>query len=165
LRIGKTGEPLVHTNAPELVIGKGYTLQEGKDVCLISTGNMLPTTMQVATLLKEHNLTASVVSMHTVKPLDTQLLNSLSLSFPLLVSIEEHSLIAGLGSSIAEWMIDNNKQTTQLLRFGTKDIFSHPIGSQSFLRKAHSLTPEAISARILQTLTGENHVYRSCYSR
>ncbi|MBM3208387.1 MAG: hypothetical protein FJZ57_07300, partial [Chlamydiae bacterium] len=80
-------------------------------------------------------------------PLDSDLINRLSQKFDMLVSIEEHSLIGGLGSSIAEFLIDNRKQNT-LLRFGTQDRFPHLLGSQEFIRTQNKLTPVEISNQI-----------------
>ncbi|MEI6242826.1 MAG: transketolase C-terminal domain-containing protein, partial [Chlamydiota bacterium] len=98
LRIGKKGEPMCYKEIPNLTIGKGHVFQKGKDICLITTGNTLSIAMEVAKKLEACALFPQIVSMHTVKPLDTALLGTLAKEFSLLVSIEEHSLIGGLGS-------------------------------------------------------------------
>ena len=157
MRIGKTKEPIVYSEIPELTIGKGHIVSPGKDLCIISTGNMLPIAMDVAKILKRSHLEAQVVSMHTVKPLDTDLLATLSTQFPYIISIEEHSLIGGLGSSIAEWMIDHGVVIPKLIRFGTRDQFPHAIGSQHYMREYFGLVPEKIVERINENI--------SCYSR
>jgi transketolase len=155
MRIGKTNEPVIHSSIPELTIGKGFRIQEGKDLCILSTGNMLPTAIDTAKLLKQEGHEAEIISMHTVKPLDTELLAELSQKFSLLVTIEEHSLIGGLGSSVAEWMADSAIYT-RLLRFGTQDRFPHPIGSQQYTRELFGLTPPKITATILKEKIHEN---------
>jgi len=157
MRIGKTKEPVIYSEIPELIIGKGHIVSPGKDLCIISTGNMLPIAMDVAKLLKKSHLEAEVVSMHTVKPLDTDLLADLSSRFPYIISIEEHSLIGGLGSSIAEWMVDHGVVIPKLIRFGTQDRFPHSIGSQHYMREYFGLVPEKIVERINENI--------SCYSR
>jgi transketolase len=151
MRIGKTNEPVIHPSIPSLAIGKGVCIQEGKDLCIISTGNMLPTTLETAQILKTAGYGVEVISMHTVKPLDIELLSQICQKFPLLATLEEHSLIGGLGSSIAEWMIDQG-HTTRLLRFGTQDRFPHPIGSQAYTREYFGLTASKIATNILTTL-------------
>ncbi len=156
MRIGKTKEPVVYSEIPELTIGKGHILSPGKDLCIISTGNMLPIAMDVAKILKRSQVEAEVVSMHTVKPLDTDLLAALSSKFPYLISIEEHSLIGGLGSSIAEWMVDHGVVFPRLIRFGTQDQFPHSIGSQHYMREYFGLSPEKIVEKINENI--------SCYS-
>ncbi|NGX56914.1 MAG: 1-deoxy-D-xylulose-5-phosphate synthase [Candidatus Anoxychlamydiales bacterium] len=154
IRIGKKGEPQIHQNTPDITIGKGYIIQKGKDLCLISTGNMLFETIKTAKILKTYNLDAHIVNMHTIKPLDKDLLKEVFSKFSLVASIEEHSLIGGLGSSIAEWMVDNHI-STKFLRFGTKDEFFHKLGSQQYLRDYNLLNSQEISKTILKTLKKE----------
>ncbi len=168
MRIGKTNEPILHPSPPELSIGKGFLFQEGhqrQDLCVISTGNMLPIAAEAVKLLKDSGLESALVSMHTVKPLDTELLGSLCKKFPLLLTLEEHSLIGGLGSSIAEWMADEAIATTRLLRFGTQDFFPHPIGSQKYTRELFGLTPQKIAFKTLETLSYANHANACRHSR
>lgn len=160
MRIGKTGEPLIHSAPPELKIGKGFIVSPGEDLCILSTGNMLPTALEVAKQLG--GLSAQVISLHTVKPLDTELLTVLSRQFTHWVTLEEHSLIGGLGSSISEWLIDQNIKQVQVTRFGTPDRFPHPIGSQKYLRAQYGLEPAAIAATILKK---HEHANTSSYTR
>ncbi|HSX26398.1 MAG TPA: transketolase C-terminal domain-containing protein [Chlamydiales bacterium] len=153
MRIGKTGEPVIHAEPPPLEIGKGFTLQSGSDLCILATGNMLPTALETAKQLQTENLSAEVISFHTVKPLDKELLTSLSKRFSHWISLEEHSLIGGLGSSLAEWIIDNYQQQIRLLRFGTPDYFPHPVGSQKYLRNQYGLEPIPITQKILKEIS------------
>ncbi len=155
MRIGKTGEPLIHPAPPSLEIGKGLPLHSGKDLCLLTTGNMLSVAMEIAEKLKE-TLSIQVVSFPTVKPLDIELLSSLSQNFSFWVSLEEHSLIGGFGASLAEWMIDSAIHHVRLLRFGTPDLFPERIGSQKYLRAQYGLQPESIIAKILKEYHHEN---------
>src|SRR5260370_581330 len=104
MRIGKKGEPIIHTHEPEFRIGKSITVQQGKDVCLISTGVMLPVMVQAAKLLDAQGISARVESFHTVKPLDEQTLKEVLNLYPLVAVAEEHSRIGGLGGDIAEWL-------------------------------------------------------------
>lgn len=152
LRIGKTGEPLVHTSIPELEIGKGYRMAAGEDLCLLSTGNMLPTALETAQILNTKKISAEVISFHTVKPLDIDLLRSVFQRFPLIVTMEEHSLIGGFGSAVAEWAVDQGPLSSRLLRFGTPDRFPHLIGSQKYLRAAYGLTALDMAHQIKQQI-------------
>lgn len=148
MRIGKTGEPIIHPAPPPLTIGKGLLVRAGENLCIFSAGNMLSTALETADQLQKEGLSAQVFSFHTVKPLDTELLTDLSLRFSHWVTIEEHSLIGGLGSSIGEWLIDTNTRQIRLLRFGTPDRFPHPIGSQKYLRAQYGLEAPVIAAKI-----------------
>lgn len=163
MRIGKKGEPIVHQDPPNLSIGKGYVLQEGRDLCILSTGNMLSIVLEACKILQASEVHAEVVSMHTVKPIDTDLLFELSQRFSFLATVEEHSLIGGLGASVSEWMADHSIPL-QLIRFGTQDLFPHPIGSQKYIRNLFKLNPQAIASQILQKMS-VSHANESSYSR
>lgn len=147
LRLGKKGEPAIHQELPTLTLGKGIVLQPGSDICLLSTGNMLAVAMQAAAQLTERGVSVQVVSLHTVKPLDEALLADVFARFSVVTSIEEHSLIGGLGGSIAEWLADRPAQRARLCRIGTPDQFPHVAGNQGYARKQFGLTPEGIAEK------------------
>ncbi len=151
IRLGKKGEPLIHKSIPKFEIGKGIIIKEGTDVCLISTGNMLPIAQDVAQKLESNGLSIGIVSMHTIKPLDKELIRDLIFKYDIIVSIEEHSLIGGLGSAIAEWYTDNlnTKKITRLIRIGTKDAFMDITGEHEFARKYFEIDSDSIVKKIL----------------
>ena len=146
-RIGKKGEPKIHSEYPDLEIGKGHIYKKGQDIAIISSGNIFSNAIELAKLLETDNINAEIINMHTIKPIDTTLLNSTFNKFDLVISLEEHSLIGGLGSTIAEWMVDNNIQK-KLMRFGTDDNFAFPLGNQEYLRKKHGLDIQTIREKI-----------------
>ncbi|MCC7145415.1 MAG: transketolase family protein, partial [Phycisphaeraceae bacterium] len=113
LRIGKKGEPTVHKELADFQIGKANPVRAGRDVCLISTGNLLPLAVETAGALAEAGVSAGVVSMHTVKPLDQAKLEEVFFGpCRLVVTLEEHSLIGGLGGAVAEWLVDREVERT-----------------------------------------------------
>ena len=152
IRIGKKGEPIVHKQPVDFAIGKGIVVRSGKDVCLLSTGNMLGVAARAADKLAEHGVSAQVVSFHTVKPLDEALLADAFAGFAVVATIEEHSLLAGFGSSVAEWYVDRPGQKARLLRFGTEDHFIHEAGNQEYARRYYGLTVDRIAEQTLQAL-------------
>lgn len=166
IRIGKKGEPKVYSEIPDVKIGKAHIVQKGSDICLLATGNMLPVAVDTAKLLASHQISAQVVSLHTVKPLDGAALQSFTKTFPILASIEEHSLIGGLGSSLAEWFADNHIFSTKLLRFGTRDEFPHKLGTQDYIRNYFGLNADTIANSILSSLQKkeEKYAYTSRHS-
>ena len=108
LRLGKKGEPKVHADTPaDFAIGKALTVREGRDVCLLATGTILPEALHAADALAAAGVSAQVVSFHTVKPLDTDRLRDAFAAFRLVATIEEHSVVGGFGSAVAEWLVDN----------------------------------------------------------
>jgi transketolase len=150
IRLGKKGEPIVHGGIPEFVIGKGIIVRDGKDVCLLSTGNILSTVMEAAEMLQERDISARVVSFHTVKPLDAELLSQVFAQFRMVVSIEEHSILGGFGSSIAEWLVGKGKTVGELICMGAADTFFCEAGKQKDARRYFSLTPETIAKNTME---------------
>ena len=149
IRIGKKGEPMVHQKQPNFIIGKGIVICSGDDVCLLGMGNVLPVVVQVAKELKKRGISSQVVSYHTVKPLDKEMLSEIFFKFKLVVTVEEHSLIGGLGSSVAEWLAEAGSKKARLLSIGTADEFFCKAGGQSYARQCFGLTSEAIVEKIV----------------
>jgi transketolase len=152
MRIGKKGEAAVHERVPEIQIGKCLVFKKGKTVGILNAGNTLPLTLEVASELDRLGVSTEVASFHTVKPLDEEYLQDVSGRLQLLVTVEEHSIVGGFGSAVAEWMSANRKANAQLLRFGTADEFLHVAGDQAYARKLHGLTRENIVTRIVEQL-------------
>ena len=154
LRLGKKGEPVVHQQPPDFKIGQGIVMQTGTDGCLLSTGTMLPVAMEAAAELAQRNISVEVVSMHTVKPLDDRFLMDIFKRYRMVATIEEHSILGGLGGSVAEWLSDHPyPDDTYLCRIGTPDSFIHEAGEQAYAREQTGLTARDITdtvSRIFQ---------------
>ena len=106
IRLGKRGEKEIHRTLPRFHIGGSHRLREGRDLCILSVGNMAPEVLEAAELLHEHGINAEIVSCYSAKPLDGELLARAFSRFPLVATVEEHSLIGGVGSAVAEWLAD-----------------------------------------------------------
>jgi len=150
LRLGKKGEPNVHPCDPDFQIGRSITVRKGADLCLLSTGNAMSLSLAVADKLLESGISVRVESFHTVKPLDVALLKDIGSSYKMIATVEEHSLIGGLGSAVSEWMADNDACVCRLLRFGTADHFLNVPGKQAYARAQYGLTTEKIVEKILK---------------
>lgn len=148
IRIGKKGEPVIHQSEPEFQIGRAIVIREGSDVSLLSTGNMMPIALEAAELLSERGITAQVVSFHTVKPLENAFLAEVFARFKVVATIEEHSVLGGFGSAVAEWLTDRSAPESRLCCIGTPDIFLHEAGEQEYVRHKWGLTAENIAARV-----------------
>ena len=160
LRLGKKGEPVVHPEPPPLQLGRAIVISEGSDLTLISTGNMLPLVVEVAQQLGDAGLSAAVVSMHTVKPLDEALLAARFTGSQLVVTVEEHGRLGGLGGAVAEWLSDWRLEASappaQLLRIGTDDEFLHQAGGQAHARKCYAIDTDSIVAQVRAALQQAN---------
>ena len=153
IRMGKKGEPVVHAGSIEnFQIGKAITVSDGTDVCLLSTGNILPEAIEAARKLKEQGISAQVVSFHTVKPLDQACLKDAFGRFKLVATIEEHSLIGGFGAAVSEWLADTRTGNQNFMRFGTPDAFFKQSGEQEYAREALGLTGHQIAEKIIHAL-------------
>jgi transketolase len=151
IRIGKKGEPVIHASVPEIEIGRALVLQEPATVTLMSTGNMLSIALDAAKQLQQQGVATGVISTPTVKPLDTELLRRIYTTSKIVATIEEHSVLGGLGGSIAEWASEfAYGSPTRLLRFGTADEFIHTTCEQEEAQEHSGLTAPAIVKRILR---------------
>ncbi len=152
LRLGKAGEPTVHPGPVEFRIGRAIRLREGSDVTLLSTGGMLRTAMDAADVLAASGIEARVGSMHTLKPLDLSEIESAVLRTRALFTLEEHSIIGGLGSAVAEVLAEADWPPIPFKRLGIPPVFSPFIGGQKYLLERYGLTGSTIAATILSAL-------------
>ena len=130
-------------------IGKPSTVREGKDITIITTGSILNEVMQAADFLKEDNIDASVVSVHTLKPLDNNSIADFVSQTGKIVVVEEHNIISGLYSAITEALIDT-KVTLPVLKIGLKDQFAVGYGTLEEVRKMNGLDAESIRQKIVK---------------
>lgn len=151
LRLGKKGEPNIHRNELKYKIGKGIILREGNDLTLISTSTMLETAVRVSEMLVKKNLTVCLISMPVIKPLDTELILKSAKTTKALFTIEEHFIVGGLGSAVAE-IIAENKCSIIFRRIGVPDKFTKVIGKQEFMRQQNGLLPNQIVKTIVSSL-------------
>jgi transketolase len=148
IRMGKKGEPAVHRDPPPFEIGRAIVVRDGGDVCLLAAGTILPVAVAAAERLAGAGVSARVVSFHTVKPLDEAALADAFDRFDVVATVEEHSLLGGLGGAVAEWLADHPGRRARLVRIGTPDAFVHEGGEHEHARAHVGLSAEAIAERI-----------------
>ena len=147
---GPVNTPIVYQEDYSFEIGRAIKLQEGKDLCIIATGSMVAEALDTSSILLEHGISAAVVNMHTIKPLDTEMLAHIQENYKLIVTLEEHSVIGGLGGAVCEYVAQNKKQTS-VLNLGINDFFVHA-GDYRYQLEQCGLTAPQISSHILQVL-------------
>ena len=157
LRLGKAREPVVHAAPPDFQLGRAITVKHGDDITVITTGGMLFNVMQAAEQLEQHGISVRVLSMHTLKPLDIEAVMAAAKQTGRIIAVEEHSVIGGLGSAVADVIAESDNLQTAFKRLGIGDVFSHKVGSQDFLRQAHGLSLQAIieAVREMVSATGD----------
>jgi transketolase len=151
LRLGKKGELSIHPQAPNFAIGKAIVVKTGTKVCFLSNGHILSSVIKTTDILQQRGISAQVVSFHTVKPLDTAFLRDVFARFTLVVTVEDHSVLGGLGGSVAEWLADN-PSSARLYRIGTADDFLLGALDNESARTQFGLSPEAMANQVLSAL-------------
>lgn len=141
---GGPGFPILYPEDFDFQVGKAIEYKEGGDVALISNGSMLGPAVEAAKILEAKGISTRVIDMHTVKPLDTEILDKVFAENKLIVTIEEHSCIGGLGGAVAEYKAGFDKAPKQVMA-SLGDAFKK-LGDYSFKLKESGLTAEDIAA-------------------
>lgn len=144
LRLGRAGEPVIHKQGIQFQLGKAITVRPGDDLTLISTGTLLETTVQIAETLEGIGVQACVLSMPTVKPLDREAVLACARETRCVVTLEEHSVLGGLGGAVAEVLAESCEEKILFKRIGLPSVFSSHVGDQQYLRATYGLSKEAI---------------------
>lgn len=143
IRLGNNLKEELYPEDVQVIPGKGTILKEGKDIVIFSTGDITYHVMTAAKRLEEEGIHATVISMHTIKPFDSQLVVDMAQRSKKLFTVEEHSIIGGLGSAVAEVLTDNGCDA-RLKRIGLNDVFAHGYGNQEQVRKTNGLDADGI---------------------
>lgn len=142
---GSLNTPIVYKEDYALKIGQAITLKEGEDIAIFATGLMVSNALKAAELLFEKGITATVVDVHTIKPIDKDTIQK-NCGKKLLISVEEHNVVGGLGTAIAD-VLSEQRNSAPLLKLGVQDHFM-PVGDYNYLVEQAGLTPEKIAASI-----------------
>lgn len=150
LRIVRSNPVKIYADGTRFAIGKGLVLREGSDVTIFATGIMVREALKAAELLAAKSISAQVVNIFTLKPIDEELIIQCAQQTGAVVTVENHSIINGLGSAVAEVLSENHPVPME--RVGVRDLFGE-VGSVEYLQKRFGLTADAIGAsaeRVLQ---------------
>jgi transketolase len=147
IRIGKKGEPKIHKEDFSFEIGKAVTVRNGVDVIFIVAGTLMPNVLAAADILQQKGISSQIASFHTIKPLDNSYLKQIALSYKLVITVEEHSYIGGLGGAVAEFLSEL-KEHPPHVRLGIADEFMHETGSQAYAHQRYHLDANGIAQKI-----------------
>ncbi len=152
LRLGRGGEPTLHTAPVEnWRLPGALTLRQGTDVALLSAGGILTQTVSAADMLQAQGVSAEVVSFPCIKPIDADKIRELAGRFRHVVTVEEHNVVGGFGSAVAEVLAEAGAGC-KLHRIGMPDVYSCVVGTQQYLRGVYEMDDKAICARTLEWL-------------
>ena len=149
LRLGRAGEPIVHQGPISFTIGKAITVREGTDVTLIATGGILEQAVAAADQLAARGVQTRVLSMHTIKPLDTDAVLKAARETGAIATLEEHSILGGLGGAVAEVIAEHAPRKIPFTRIGMDSTFVSKAGDQKYLRDMFGLSAPAVVNRLL----------------
>jgi transketolase len=147
---GAVNNPCVYKGDYEFIIGKSITIKEGNDITIFANGTMVYESLEAAKILETHGISASVINMHTIKPLDHLAVDKAIKNSKLIVTVEEHNIIGGLGSAIAEYKTQFANTPPQLT-IGLPDIFLKT-GEYRYLLEKYGLVADKIANSIINKL-------------
>jgi transketolase len=149
IRLGKGGDPVVTDARMAFEIGKAYLMREGSDALIVSTGVTLKPALDAAAALGAQSIAAAVLHVPTVKPLDAATLLAVAAQVPVIVTVEEHTIIGGLGSAVAELVAEADfTAPKRFRRIGIPDVFPDQYGSQASLMAHYGITAERIASLV-----------------
>ena len=149
MRFGRAATPVFHDEGYQFQIGKGETLQDGTDIAIIATGIMVPEAIEAGKALAEAGISARVINMATIKPLDEELVLKAARECGKIITVEEHSVIGGLGEAVCSVLAENCPVPVK--RIGVNDEFGHS-GPAAALLKAFGLCADNIAAQAKKML-------------
>lgn len=142
VRLGRAGVSVINDNPQyKFEIGKGITLREGKEATIIATGIMVDAALEAYNILAEEGIKIRVINIHTIKPIDEEIIIKAGRETGVIITAEEHNIIGGLGSAVCEVLSENCP--VPVIRVGVKDVFGES-GKPDELLKAYGLTAEDI---------------------
>ncbi len=150
---GNLNEPVIYSEPYDFQLGKGMILKQGEDIVLIATGGVVADALCAAERLDSYGISSAVINMHTIKPLDEEVIKR-HFHVKWMVTVEEHNMIGGLGSAVAEFLA-SQKNSPLLARIGVEDQFLHP-ADHGFLKQKCGLDSDGIYKKIINILERTN---------
>ena len=155
IRLAKGYDPIVTNDDTPFEIGKAIPMREGSDALIVTTGITLKSALEAAEALSQDGFEAGVLHVHTVKPLDVDAILASAARVPVIVTVEEHSIIGGLGGAVAEIIAEAGfDPAKRFKRLGIPDVFPDEYGSQDSLMARYSITTKQLVSTIAELSHG-----------
>lgn len=152
LRLGRGGEKRIHDHIDNFQIGKAIKVRDGKKIAIFSTGAIFEEVNAAYNVLVEKEYDPAVYTFPTVKPIDTEVIKECAKEFDVVVTCEEHNIVGGFGSAVAEVMAEMKEKKAYLLRIGLNDEYSIKVGNQNYLRQQYGMDSASIVKKIEETI-------------
>ena len=147
IRLAKGGDRIVSSDEHPFAVGRAIPLRAGGDVLIVSTGVTTQVALDAAEELEADGIGATVLHVHTLKPLDAEAIVAHALRVRAVLTVEEHSLVGGLGSAVAETLLEAGRGDVPFARLALPDAFLHELGSQAQNMEHHGLSPGSVASR------------------
>lgn len=151
LRLGRGGEKRIHNSPIDFKIGKAIKVSDGAKVAIFSTGGIFDEVFEAEKCLVENGVTPTIYTFPTIKPLDINTIAACAATHDLIVTCEEHNVIGGFGSAVAEVLAENDYRC-RLIKIGIPDEYCKYVGNQKYLREQYGLDGKSIAERILDNI-------------
>lgn len=138
VRLERGGEPEIFSKDEKFKIGKLKEIRKGYDIAVITIGTVINEAIKAADILREKNNYISVYSVYSLKPIDKEQILEIAKEYKYIITVEEHQITGGLGSTIAEIIAENN-MNTKIIRLGLNDEFTSVVGNQEYLREVYKI--------------------------
>jgi len=152
LRLGRGGEKQIHSRINGFEIGKAIKVQEGESIALFSTGAIFDEVQETCDILKNNGIIPALYTFPTVKPIDREVIMECSIRYDFIATVEEHNIIGGFGSAVAEVLAEFRFGKAALLRIGLNDQYSSVVGSQRYLRNYYGMSAAKIAEKVMNVL-------------
>lgn len=152
IRLNKNGEPIIYKKDIDFSIGKAVNLRAGKDISIIATGNMVLESIKIAENLSKKGIDVKLINMHTIKPLDTNIIKECIRETRAIFTIEEHSIIGGLGSAVSEFVAQNIYKPLLFKCYGIPDCYAEVAGSREYFRDIYGIDIKSIENDIIKRI-------------
>ena len=149
LRLGRGGEKRIHDKINNFQIGKAIKVHAGEKVAIFSTGAIFEEVTAAYDELRDKGINPAVYTFPTVKPIDKETIEKVAREFDLIVTCEEHNIVGGFGSAVAEVLAEMKDKKAVLMRIGLNDEYSVRVGNQKYLRQQYGIDAKSIVERIL----------------
>ncbi|MFH1593953.1 MAG: transketolase C-terminal domain-containing protein [Candidatus Omnitrophota bacterium] len=144
IRLATGGSPQIYSRDYEFKTGQGVTLKEGRDITFIVTGGILKDVLEAAYELEESGISARVVNIHTIKPIDKEIILAAARDTRTIITVEEHTIFGGLGSAVAEVILEEGNMPVRFKRLGLKGVFPSGYGTYQEMKELNGLSKRHI---------------------
>lgn len=150
LRLGRGGEKRIHEKIEDFQIGKAVKVHDGKEIAIFSTGAIFEEVQLAYDELRENGFNPIVYTFPTIKPIDKKVITECANKCDYIFTVEEHNIVGGFGSAVAEVLAEINGAKTRLVRIGINDEYSIKVGNQKYLRQQYGIDSKAIVEKIMK---------------